>query len=95
MALPQAIITLLNNYANSQPAWQLPSLPAGKANPLIGTVLDAAITAASAGTPSATTTTYAAGTPSQWASAAPANVKAAIDRLAAAVYILDANTPIP
>lgn len=38
---------------------------------------------------------YYAATPSQWSGSAPANVNAAIDRLAAAVYAATGNTPIP
>ena len=46
MALSAQIIKLLNDFANSQPALRLPSLPAGTSNPLLGDVMDAALVAA-------------------------------------------------
>jgi hypothetical protein len=46
-------------------------------------------------TGSFTTLTYTPATPANWSGAAPTTVKSAIDRLAAAVFTLRGNSPIP
>jgi hypothetical protein len=43
----------------------------------------------------ATTTPYTAGVPGNWAGAAPTNVEAAIDRMAALLQVLNGGAPIP
>ena len=43
----------------------------------------------------ATTTPYTAGIPGNWAGAAPTNVEAAIDRMAALLQVLNGGLPIP
>ena len=43
----------------------------------------------------ATTTPYTAGIPGNWAGAAPTNVEAAIDRMAALLQVLNGGVPIP
>lgn len=93
MALDTKVATLLDNFADSQPALQLPTEPAGTANPKIGTALQAALAAATAAA-SATTASYTPAAGADWADPDPTTVKTALDRLAAAVAGL-LTTPIP
>ncbi len=89
-----SIKTLLNKFSASQPALQQAGTPAATAGLSLGDLIvaeaaaaqDAATTAAEA---------YDAGTPADWATAAPTTVKDAIDRIAALVKTLNTDTAIP
>lgn len=49
MALDPKLVKILDDFADSQPALQLPGEPSGSANPKLGTALDEAIDSAAGG----------------------------------------------
>jgi len=88
--LNSEVITLLNNFAKTQIALQIPDLPLSKSNPNLGTSIESAIEGAVAASEA-----YVAGTPSDWATPAPTTVKSAIDRIANALFLGHTSGAIP
>lgn len=83
MALWSTVKALLNSFADTQPALRLATKPLAESNPNLGDAIDARIASESAAAQAAAEA-YAAGTPADWAGAAPTTVAEALDRLAAA-----------
>jgi hypothetical protein len=76
MALSATVVKMLNDFADSQPALRISGLPLGQSNPKLGDALAAADLESKA---------YVAADAADWSNDAPATVKEALDRLAAAL----------
>ena len=74
-SLDPKLVDLLDKFADTQPALRLSTEPFGSSNPNLGTVLDAAITAAG----TAASDAYTPTTPSNW-SPAPTTTGGALDQ---------------
>lgn len=92
MALDPKVKDLLNKFAESMPALRLPGEPLEKSNPKIGDLLEIAIDGGTAVDQTARdlaldaeSQAYTAADALDWSSNAPATIKAALDRIAAAL----------
>lgn len=81
MSLSSAIKTLLNKFADSQPALRLPDSSYEKSNIMLGDLID------TAGSQAAEDVAYVPATSGDW-SGDPVEVKEALDRIAAEVAVL-------
>jgi len=81
MSLSTVIKSLLNKFADTQPALRLADKPLESSNPQLGDVLDAALDTAA----SAPGTAYTPAVTGNWTGADPTTVQAALDRIAVAI----------
>lgn len=84
MAFDPVLKKLFNDFANSQPALQIPGKPAGVANPKLGDLLEDALAE------SAAEATFSPATPANW-TPAPTGVAAALDQLASRMTVAEAD----